>query len=54
MSTNLQEYQSVLKDQEPRPPEPAEAVLKALGVLIASTPLFCCAGVLLASMGLHF
>jgi hypothetical protein len=54
MSTNPQEHQSVLEDQKPRPPAPADVVMKALGVLIAMTPLFYCAGVLLASMGQHF
>ena len=54
MSNHPQECQSILEDPKPRPPETVEAVMKALGVLIAMTPLFYCAGVLLASMGLHF
>ena len=54
MSNNPQEHQSILEDPKPRPPETVEAVMKAVGVLIAMTPLFYCAGVLLASMGLHF
>ena len=54
MSTNPQEHQAVLDDRTPRPSEPVDVVMKALGVLIAMTPLFYCAGVLLASMGLHF
>jgi hypothetical protein len=31
-----------------------EVMMKALGVLIAMSALFYCAGLLLASMGLHF
>jgi hypothetical protein len=31
-----------------------EVMMKALGVLIVMSPLFYCAGLLLASMGLHF
>ena len=54
MSNNLQQRQSILEDPKPRPPETVEAVMKAVGVLIAMTPLFYCAGVLLASIGLHF
>jgi len=51
---NTPEHRAVLDDRNPRPSEPMEVMMKALGVLIVMSPLFYCAGLLLASMGLHF
>ena len=37
---NTPEHQAVLDDRNPRPSEPMEVMMKALGVLIIMSPLF--------------